>query len=118
MARWFRFFVILFLGGGIGLIYGWVINPVEYVDTSPGSLREDYKTDYVLMVAEVYQKEQDLDLALERLAFLGDAEPETYVDIALYFAVQSEYSSSDLRLLRFLGDGLSSSSSESEGGRP
>jgi len=118
MARWFRFFIVLLLGSGLGLLYGWVIDPVEYVDTSPKSLREDYKTDYVLMVAEVFQSEQELASVFERLSFLGDLDPEIIVDNALYFAVQSGYSSSDLRLLRILSDAITNNTVDFEGDLP
>ncbi len=118
MSRWLRFFIILVLGIGIGLLYGWVVDPVEYIDTSPESLRDDYKTDYVLMVAEAYQTEGELDLALERLKFLGEAAPEVLVDNALYFAVQSGYSASDLKLLRGLSDALTAEMNQYEGDQP
>jgi hypothetical protein len=35
-----------------GLLYGWMVNPVRYVNTTPDTLRADYQLDYVLMVAE------------------------------------------------------------------
>ena len=106
MARWIRFFLVLIVSFGIGLLYGWVIDPVEYVDTFPEALREDYKTDYVLMVAETYQVDRDINLAAKNLAFLGGVPVENLVESALNFAVQSGYSSADLGLLRVLSDGL------------
>lgn len=106
MSRWVRFFLVLIIGFAIGLLYGWVIDPVEYVDTFPETLREDYKADYVLMVAEAYQVERDIDAAVERLAFLGFVPPNDLVEEAMYFAVQSGYSPQDLGLLRNLGDAL------------
>jgi len=106
MSRWLRFFIFLIIGFGIGLLYGWVIDPVEYVDTFPESLREDYKADYVLMVAETYQVEGDTNLAMERLAFLGFSPPQNLVEQAMVFAVQSNYAPSDLGLLRNLSDAL------------
>lgn len=118
MSRWLRFILVLILGIGIGLLYGWVIDPVEYVDTYPDSLRQDYKTDYVLMVAEAYQAEGDLKLAVERLKFLGEAAPGVYVDNALYFAVQSGYATSDLGLLRTLSDALIAADAGQNGGQP
>ena len=51
MLRWFLFFLSIALGLAAGLYYGWVINPVEYVNTTPDTLRVDYQADYVLMVA-------------------------------------------------------------------
>jgi hypothetical protein len=106
MSRWVRFFIVLIIGFGIGLLYGWVIDPVGYVDTFPEALREDYKTDYVLMVAEAYQVDRDINVAIGRLAFLGAAPPENLVDSAMYFGVQKGYTASDLGLLRILSDAL------------
>ena len=48
-SRWILFIFAILVGAGLGLLYGWVINPVDYVDTTPDTLRIDYKTDYVLM---------------------------------------------------------------------
>lgn len=117
MSRWVRFLIVLFIGIGIGLLYGWVIDPVEYVDTYPAALREDYKALYVLMVAETYQVERDLNLALERLAFFDDS-AETLVENAMYFAVQHEYPVIDLGYLRTLSDAILTESDSNEGVRP
>ena len=106
MSRWIRFLIVLGIGFGIGLLYGWLIDPVEYVDTQPQSLRNDYKTDYVLMVAEAYQAERDVSLARERLRFLGETSPTSVIEEAMFFAVQSEYAPADLGLLRDLSDAL------------
>ncbi len=59
MSRWTKFLIAVILGAAAGLFYGWVVNPVEYVDIAPESLRVDYKTDYVLMVAESYQVDHE-----------------------------------------------------------
>jgi hypothetical protein len=83
-----------------------VIDPVEYVDTHPESLRDDFKTDYVLMVAETYQVDRDIQMAVERLEFLGNSKPETIIENAMYFAVQSDYAVADLGLLRLLSDAV------------
>jgi len=39
MARWIRFFLAIAVGIAGGLFYGWWVNPVEYVNTSPDTLR-------------------------------------------------------------------------------
>ncbi len=104
MSRLFWFFFVLVLSFGLGLFYGWVVDPVEYVDTHPQTLRDDFKTDYVLMVAEIYQSEGDLTAAAERLAFLGGVSPQNTIDQAMFFAVQAGYPASDLGLLRNLSD--------------
>jgi len=106
MSRWIRFLVAILIGIGLGLIYGWLINPVEYVDTSPTTLRIDYKTDYVLMVAESFQKEGDLALVAYRLALLGDTPPIEMVHQAILFAQKAGYTEADLTLMQELMDSL------------
>jgi hypothetical protein len=106
MSRWIAFLIVIALGAAAGMLYGWVINPVGYVDTAPNSLRNDYKTDYVLMIAEAYTLDQDISLAARRLASLGDLPPSTHVDEALAFAVQNNYAQADMLLMRALAEAL------------
>lgn len=106
MSRWIAFLIAIAVGAAVGMLYGWVINPVEYVDTAPNSLRVDYKTDYVLMVAEAYNLDHDVSLAARRLASLGDIQPSEHLDEALAFAVQNNYPQADLLLMRNLAQVL------------
>ncbi|MFZ2097343.1 MAG: hypothetical protein WAV05_11970 [Anaerolineales bacterium] len=106
MSRWTKFLIAVILGATIGLFYGWVVNPVEFVDIAPQSLRVDYKSDYVLMVAESYQVDHDLGLAVRRLALLGSAAPTEIVANSLSYALQHEYPPQDLSLLQSLGEAL------------
>ncbi len=96
MKRWAGFLIAIALGILAGVMYGWVINPVQYVETTPDSLREDYRTDYVLMVAEAYQAEDDLAVAARRLALLGDAPAAQTVGRAVQFGEQAGYAQADL----------------------
>jgi hypothetical protein len=102
MKRWFRFFLAILVGAGLGLFYAWVINPVEYVNTSPNTLRVDYKTDYVLMVAEAFHEDGDLNLAVQRLASLGETPPQELVSQAVTFAQKVGYTDTDVALLQAL----------------
>jgi len=106
MGRWIRFLIAIAIGASAGMFYGWVISPVEYVDTAPDSLRFDYKTDYVLMVAEAYQVENSLGLAARRLALLGTAPPLDTVNQALTAGTQIGYDPADLALIRTLAEAL------------
>jgi hypothetical protein len=106
MSRWSKFLIALFLGAAAGLFYGWVVNPVEYVDIPPESLRVDYKTDYVLMVAEAYQVDHDMGLAVRRLARLGSSAPKDIVANALNYALQHDYAPQDLSLFQLLSEDL------------
>ncbi len=69
----------LLLGFGLGLagglLYTWVINPVEYVETAPGSLREDFKADYLALIAAAYSSSGDLARARARLALFEGLNP-------------------------------------------
>lgn len=101
-SRWLLFFLVIIIGIAGGLFYGWVISPVEYVDTTPESLRADYKTDYVIMAAEAFTAEQDVALARNRLELLGDRPAEDIVRDAIQFAQRTGYSDLDRTLLRDL----------------
>jgi hypothetical protein len=97
-----RLLIGLIVGLAAGLIYGWMLRPVEYVDTAPDSLRADYRTDYVLMVAEAYAGDNDLNLAQIRLAALGPQPPVATVIEAIDYAVDNEYNRADLETLNRL----------------
>jgi hypothetical protein len=106
MSRWIWFALSILVGIGLGLLYGWVLNPVLYVNTSSDSLRIDYRTDAVLMVAEAYQSDGDLALASRRLAFLGDQPPAQMVQQAVTYAGQSNYAQADIDSLIRLSQAL------------
>jgi hypothetical protein len=101
-----RLFVFLLPGIALGLLYGWLIQPVHYVDTAPASLRADYQTDYVLMVAQAYSAGQDLQTAQVRLASLGPEPAADHVTRALTYAVDHDFSRYDLDTLNQLAIAL------------
>jgi hypothetical protein len=109
MSRWIRFFLAILVGASLGLLYGWVINPVEYVDTTPDTLKSDYKADYVLMVAEAHHRDGDLSLAVKRLALLGETPPILQVYQASLLAERAGYSDADLTLIKELLGALQAS---------
>jgi hypothetical protein len=104
MSRWSRFLIVIIIGITLGLLYGWLIDPVDFIDTTPGTLRADYKADYVLMVAEIYSLDRDAQAAVIRLTFLGDPSPLVSIENAMIFAVDAGYGADDLRMLRDLSD--------------
>jgi hypothetical protein len=105
MKRWIRFLLMIVIGGAIGAAYGWLISPVKYVDTSPATLRIDFKTDVVLMTAEAYRSEGDLGAAVQRLSVLGVAAPTEQVRQAISFAQQQGYNENDIqRMTTLLND--------------
>jgi hypothetical protein len=65
----------LLAGLAIGLWGGWIIWPVEYAEVTPELLSPESRVDYALMVATAYAADDDLPVALERLARLGESTP-------------------------------------------
>jgi hypothetical protein len=59
----------------MGLLWSWVLAPVEYVDMAPGTLREDFKDQYRLTIALAYMANPDLARAQARLQLLQDPDP-------------------------------------------
>jgi hypothetical protein len=81
----------LILGIAIGLLYGWVIRPIQIVESTPDTLRDDYQTDLILMIAEAYESEEDLDLALRRFELLELEPPEGILQAALTYSQDHDY---------------------------
>lgn len=102
MPRWLFSIIALAIGLGLGLFYGWEINPVQFVDTTPASMRADYRTDYVLMIAEAFHTDQNTDLAIRRLAVLGSDSPANIAAQALQTGQSIGYSTNDISLLQEL----------------
>lgn len=101
-SNWIKFFVAMLIGIALGLVYGWKISPVQYTDVPPNILREDYRTDYVLMVAEAHQNEQDPESAARRLAIFGSESPAQIVTSALEYASNNGFTESEILLLQNL----------------
>lgn len=106
MSRWIRFLLAIFVGVMAGLFYGWFLSPVEYVDTAPDSMRIDYKSDYVLMVAEAFSVEKDPVSAARRLTQLGPKTPTEITREAIRFAESQGYTDADVALMRNLANAL------------
>ena len=105
------FFITIALGLAAGLAYGWLINPVQYIETSADSLHPGFKADYVLMVAEIYKTDGDLPGAVQRLALLGSLSAERLVADALLTARAAGYSAPDLALMDALSQAIKQAAS-------
>jgi hypothetical protein len=100
--RWVFILLALLAGTGLGLAYGWYVDPVDFFDLPPDSLSADYKADYVLMIAEAYRLEQDPGLAARRLAVFGSRSPSSIAASGLEYARANDYADSDIVLLQEL----------------
>jgi Na+/H+-dicarboxylate symporter len=106
MRRWILFLLSILIGIAIGLLYGWIIHPTQYMDTSLDTLRMDYKTDYVLMIAETYALLGDPDSAVGSLADLAPLPPLEIIHQAILYAEQAGYNVVDLDRMRSLQSAL------------
>ena len=118
MPRWIYALLALLLGIALGLLYGWVIDPVEYVDTTPDTLRADYRADYVLSIAESFNADQDANLAARRLGTLGTQPPGELAGQALEDARRFGFPASDITLLQKLTTAMQAWQPAVEGSLP
>ena len=101
-SLWIFVILALLVGIGIGIAYGWYIDPVDFFDLTPDTLRGDYKADYVLMTAEAYHAEQDAGLAARRLAIFGTNSPSAIAADGLAYARTNDFSDTDISLIQEL----------------
>ena len=106
MKRWLFFLLSIAAGVAIGLLIGRVLLPVQYENTPQTSLAPEYKTDYVLLVAEAFALEKDPQAAAARLAQLSSQPVLEVVRQAILFAEQVGYTNQDLERLRSLQTAL------------
>jgi hypothetical protein len=106
-SRYIYFSLAVIAGIGLGLLYGWVISPVELVETSPATLRIDFKTDYILMVSEIYHLDHEAEEAVCHLALLG-GDPRQHMQQALAFANEVQYLPNDIQMMNDLAEVLNS----------
>lgn len=97
--RFFFFLLAAIVGALAGIGYGWWLRPQMYRQADLSNLRVDYRTDYVLMTAEIFHHEQDIEEARSRLKALGSDLPDRYASEALLSAGQMGYSPTDLQYL-------------------
>lgn len=105
-GRLVGFIIAIGAGLALGLWIGWQLIPRPYANTAPSTLRSDYQTDYVLMVAEVYQADNDLSAARERLNPLEDENPLRLVQQSIVNAQSLGYASADIQAMAALASAL------------
>jgi hypothetical protein len=116
VRRLFFFLISIAVGAGLGLLYGWEISPPAARDLPATELRSDYKTDFVLMVAEVYGSDADLQAATAWLSLIGN--PQQVAQDAILAAQQNGYAFTDVETLAHLLQGFQSEATLPAGGLP
>ena len=97
--RFIFFSLAILVGLAAGIFFGWQVAPARYTDTSPDTLRQDYQTDFVLMVAELYGHDADQAMATSRLTYLSPMPPLDTVQAAIAYAQKNNYKADDLQLM-------------------
>jgi hypothetical protein len=80
--KWFFPLIALIVGVAIGMVYAWVINPVQWVDGTPEQLRADLQEDYMRMAIDSYSVNRDAELALIRYEAIGENGSVTLVAVS------------------------------------
>jgi hypothetical protein len=75
--KWVLAVACLVVGIALGLIYAWQIDQLEVIDTTPDTLRQDLREDYLRMAVESYSVNREIALAIQRYESLGDYAEDT-----------------------------------------
>ncbi len=106
VSRLFWFLLSIVLGAAAGLGVGWYLRPAPLGQAALTELRSDYRSDYVLMVAEAFDAEKDVAAAVARLKALGQDPPARLVQVAVVQAGELGYDRRDLELLAKLAQAV------------
>ncbi len=102
-TRVLLFILMIAVGAGAGLAYGWLLKPAAAPQEADLSrLRADFKTDLVLMAAEQFAKTQDPLLALDELAKVEPKNPYSLLVNAINYAQEVGYQPEDLAKMQAL----------------
>jgi hypothetical protein len=75
--KWVLPLIAGIFGITLGVLYAWVINPVQFKDGEPHQLRPDLREDYLRMVVDSYSINLNAGLAVSRYNELGEFKEET-----------------------------------------
>lgn len=94
----------------LGLLIGWVIAPVDFVDATPSYLRADLQEDYLRMAIDSYRVNQSMDLAVQRWQNLGTGAQ------AAFEKVQTDPKGQDPAVIKAYSDVVTEVLSSQQGG--
>lgn len=96
----------LLLGLGLGLLYAWLISPVQYIDTEPSALAPDYKDEYRKVIALAYQANQDIGRAQWRALLVDPENPARELAAQAQRMISNNLSPRDARALAELASDM------------
>ncbi|MDP2776832.1 MAG: hypothetical protein Q8O48_04265, partial [Anaerolineales bacterium] len=95
--------IALFIGGLLlGLLIGWIVAPVKFVDATPAYLRADLQEDYLRMAIDSFRLNSNPDLAVQRWQNLGSGAQPAYNNI------QADPKGADPNVIKAYGDLITS----------
>ncbi|WP_420628697.1 hypothetical protein [Candidatus Leptofilum sp.] len=94
----------LAIGVGLGLAIGWVFWPTEFTDANPTVLEDRYRRDYVQLIADGYALDNNLALAQERIADLGEDGEAYLLQVLIEMILRQEDEAAIRRLTRLAND--------------
>ncbi len=99
------------LGFAMGLFYAWNVNPVQYTETAPSSLKPEYREQYLVLIAAAYRGTGNLERAEARLALFDHEEPVETLEALAQVRMAQEGSEDEARALAMLAADLAESPS-------
>jgi hypothetical protein len=100
----------LVIGLVLGVLYSWVISPVQYIDTDPSSLAAQYKDEYRRVIALAYGANRNLERARERLALMDSGDQIQALAAQAQRMVAENQPPNEARMLAILAADLGSGS--------
>jgi hypothetical protein len=104
----------LLIGLGLGLIYAWLVEPVEYIDTAPHSLSPAIKERYRSLISLAYAADGDIGRARQRMALLQDSNPQNELASQAQQEVAQNGSPQESQALALLAEDISQASASDQ----
>lgn len=100
------FFVLLGLaiGIGLGLAVGWVFWPTQFTDANPAVLDDNYRRDYLLLIADGYALDNNLAAAQQRVDELGEDGSQFMLSVLIDMILRQQDEATIRRLARLAND--------------
>ena len=94
----------LAIGIGLGLAIGWVFWPTQFTDANPAVLDDGYRRDYVLLIADGYALNNNLTVAQQEIATLGEDGSQYVLSVLIDMILRQQDEQAIRRLTRLAND--------------
>ena len=94
----------LAIGIGLGLAVGWVFWPTQFTDANPAVLDDNYRRDYLLLIADSYALDNNLAAAQQRIDSLGEDGSQFVLSVLIDMILRQQDEAAIRRLTRLAND--------------